>query len=196
MSSCEREDKWLDESLYAIDTSMVPRGGGRRRKSMEPKALASLDGNLFPAENQTPAKAIMSPTKEFLTFNTPASRRDTFELNTQEVTPEQAEELSKSSPVGPSTPIVTPAEATFEGDMSGVSPTTPYYLSKGANLVQMTCPPKQKGERLFPVSGNVEDESDETVRQRLLAARRKSLQYISKTRSPLGRTVSYGKVEQ
>ena len=191
--SCEREDEWLDEAQYAIDTSNVPRGGSRRRKSMEPRALANLGGNLVPATNETPAKAAISPTKEFLTFNTPASRRDTFELDAQQVTPEEAEILSKQIPLAPSTPIITQNEDLFGAGMIGCSPTPPYYLSKGAQLVQQTCPPKQRGEGLFPLSGNVDDEPDESMRQKLVAARRKTLQWSTKTKSPLGRTVSYGK---
>lgn len=192
--SCEREDKWLDEADYAIDTSMIPRGGHRRRKSMEPRALANLGGNLVAVTNETPAKSNISPTKGFLTFDTPASRRDTFVIDpqqTQIATEVQASEM----PDAPSTPTVTFAsdDNMLEDGQAWGSPTTPYYLSKGAELVQRTCPPKHDARGLFPISGNVEDQPDESVRQRLIAARRKSLQWVSKTRSPLGRTVSYGK---
>lgn len=169
--SCERENKWLDEADYTVDTALIPRGGHRRRKSMEPKMLANLNGNLVAAG--TPAKE-MSPTKEFLTFDTPASRRDTFVLDQQR----------------PATPIVEANDENFE---SPLSPTTPYYLSKGAQLVQQTCPPKQTQELVFPISGRIEDHPDEGVRQRLLMARRKSLQWMPKISSPLGRAVSYGK---
>ncbi|KAL8828953.1 MAG: hypothetical protein Q9170_006373 [Blastenia crenularia] len=177
---CEREDKWLDENDYAVDTSIVPRGGSRRRKSMEPRALANLNGSLVPAE--TPAKgppAEISPTKEFLNFDTPASRRETFEFQVQTL----------------ATPIAETAPNDEVGNDfdSPLSPTTPYYLSKGAKLVQQTCPPKQSQELFFPVSGKIEDQPNEAVRQRLLMARRKSLQWASKIQSPLGRTVSYGK---
>ncbi|KAL2271001.1 hypothetical protein VTJ83DRAFT_372 [Remersonia thermophila] len=41
---CERENQWLDESPYQIDTSIIPRGGARRRKSMEPRAVAKKNG--------------------------------------------------------------------------------------------------------------------------------------------------------
>ncbi|KAG8533104.1 uncharacterized protein KY384_001887 [Bacidia gigantensis] len=188
---CEREDAWLDEANYAIDLSLVPRGGHRRRKSMEPKALANLEGSLVLAGNDTPPKAHqMSPTKEFLALNTPASRRDTFVLETEQVTSEEAEQLSMLSSL-PATPDRNQGEGSQDGDIMGASPTTPFYLSKGATLIQRTCPPKHKGDRLFPTSGNVEDEPDEEVRRRLVAARRKTLQWSSKTKSPLGRTVSY-----
>ncbi|KAL8767307.1 MAG: hypothetical protein Q9209_006145 [Squamulea sp. 1 TL-2023] len=180
--SCEREDKWLEEADYSVDTSIVPRGGSRRRKSMEPRALANLNGNLVPAE--TPSKvpvSEISPTKEFLTFDTPVSRRDTFELLRQiPATPVAEGEMTNDGIAG-------------EEMDSPLSPTTPYYLSKGAKLVQQTCPPKQTQELFFPLSGRIEDQPDAAVRQRLLMARRKSLQWASKVQSPLGRTVSYGK---
>lgn len=162
---------------------------------MEPRALANLGGSLVPACSETPAKtpaADLSPTKEFLTFNTPASRRDTFVLDPVEIS---ASEPLPETPEVPSTPLVTAEDNVLESGSSWGSPTTPYYLSKGAELVQRTCPPKQMAQEcgLFPVSGDVEDQPDESVRLRLMAARRKSLQWASKTRSPLGRTVSYGK---
>lgn len=137
--------------------------------------LANLNGNLVPAQTPSKPAAELSPTKEFLTFDTPASRRESFAIQ----------------PPAPSTPAV---QGTIDviGD-SSLSPTTPYYLSKGAQLVQQTCPPKQTQELLFPVSGRIDDQPDEAVRQRLLAARRKSLQWVPKVSSPLGRAVSYGK---
>lgn len=203
--SCEREDKWLDEADYAIDTSIIPRGGGRRRKSMEPRLLANLNGNLSAASSiegvaATPAKKDISPTAEFMTFETPASRRETFIIE-RPATEEQGDAATtteESTVPGlqmPATPVVTlneDADAAF-GGVDADSPTTPYYLSKGAQLVQQTCPPKQlqKGQgAFFPVSGNIDEHPDENVRRRLMEARRKSLQWISKTRSPLGRTVS------
>ena len=176
-TSCEREGKWLDEGHYAVDTSIIPRGGHRRRKSMEPRMLANMNGNLVSAE--TPSKATpteMSPTKEFLTFSSPASRRESFMIESQ----------------APTTPIANSVAAEDGGESTCGSPTTPYYLSKGAQLVQQTCPPKQTQQLLFPLSGRIEDQRDEKVRQRLLMARRKSLQWASKVQSPLGRTVSYG----
>lgn len=167
---------------------MIPRGGSRRRKSMEPRALANLNGNLIPADIGTMAKISpendMSPTKEFLTFDTPTSRRDTFIIERQ--TPQQSDQT-----VAPATPIAAFAQDDMlEDGSTWGSPTTPYYLSKGSELVQRTCPPKQMG---FPVSGDIDDQPDETVRRRLLEARRKSMQWASRVRSPLGRTVSYGK---
>lgn len=190
--SCEREDKWLDESNYAVDTTLIPRGGHNRRKSMEPRALSNFNGNIFPAGTPYQNPSISSPTKEFLTFDTPASRRDTFIIN------------RPSDPQTPIQAIVPGNRATDSHDDLGDaeaddlthcwdSPTTPYYLSRGAQLVQQTCPPKQQTQqRFFPLSGRIEDQPDAVLRQRLMAARRKSLQFVPKVGSPLGRAVSYG----
>ena len=137
--------------------------------------LANMNGNLIPAQTPAKAPAEISPTKEFLNFDTPASRRDSFAIES----------------LAPATPTIQErSEACGE---SPLSPTTPYYLSKGAKLVQQTCPPKQTQELLFPVTGRIDDHPDEGVRQRLLMARRKSLQWVPKISSPLGRAVSYGK---
>ena len=157
---------------------------------MEPRALANMNGNLVHASsNETPLKPLdISPTKEFLTFDTPASRRETFVI--ERVQPEVA--VDQEAPA-------TPVSASIDDDVleegsAWDSPTTPYYLRKGAKLIQQTCPPKQIAPMSpFPISGNIEDQPDETVRKRLVEARRKSLQWSSRIRSPLGRTVSYGK---
>lgn len=145
---------------------------------MEPRVLSNLNGNLISAEHAPKPPASLSPTKEFLTFDTPASRRDTFVIQ---------------RPSAPQTPVAATPTLDLKPDESQWgSPTTPYYLSRGAQLVQQTCPPKPTGDRLFPLSGRIDDQPDEAVRQRLLAARRKSLQWVPKVASPLGRAVSYG----
>ncbi|KAK5064335.1 hypothetical protein LTR84_000168 [Exophiala bonariae] len=43
---CEREGKWLDEASYEVDSTILPRGGSRRRKSMEPRMLINANGFL------------------------------------------------------------------------------------------------------------------------------------------------------
>ena len=174
--SCERENRWLDEADYGVDTALIPRGGHRRRKSMEPRMLTNVNGHLVPAE--TPPRAVfeMSPTKEFLNLSSAASRRESIIIPPPAVeTPEPAEQLFE------------------DGESSWGSPTTPYFLSRGAQLLQQTCPPKQTQQLLFPVSGEIEDQPDESTRHKLLLARRKSLQWVPKVGSPLGRAVSYGR---
>ncbi|KAK5022797.1 hypothetical protein LTS07_009775 [Exophiala sideris] len=43
---CYREQKWVDETSHAVDASILPRGGSRRRKSMEPRTLVNENGLL------------------------------------------------------------------------------------------------------------------------------------------------------
>ena len=180
--SCEREQKWLDEAGYAVDISAIPRGGHRRRKSMEPRALANINGNLVPCDSP-PAKEVaaartnFSPTKEFLTFSSPASRRDTFIISP--TTPQQQQQQRRTM-------------NDFDDDNMSLSPTTPYFLHP-SEITQRTCPPKPR--LLFPEAvegGSVGQREDEALRQRLLLARRKSLQWAPKVGSPLGRGVSFG----
>ena len=134
--------------------------------------LAHHNGSLVSTE--TPARILneMSPTKEFLTLDTPKSPDALISA--------------------PYTPLADEGDhGDYETDM--LSPTTPYYLSKGAELIQQTCPAKRDTPLLFPLSGRIEDQPDEAVRHKLVLARRKSLQWAPKVGSPLGRAVSYGK---
>jgi hypothetical protein len=138
---------------------------------MEPRALANINGNLVPCDYSAP-RTSMSPTKEFLTFSSPPPTIGRKESNI------------------PKPPITPPQQTTTsygdDGDMSPLSPTTPYFL-KPTEMVQRTCPPKAVGGagRLVVL------DKDEGVRQRLLLARRKSLQWAPKVGSPLGRGVSF-----
>jgi hypothetical protein len=145
----------------------------------------------------TPSKAayeVISPTAEFRAFGA-ASRRSSIRVSPLVEADAQAE-VELQAPATP-TPFVPDGDEMHDlaswTNTGGGSPTTPYYLNKGAQLLQQTCPPKTLGERLFPVSGQIEDQPDEGVRQRLIAARRKSLQWAPKVQSPLGRSVSYGR---
>lgn len=116
----------------------------------------------------------------------------------------------------PSSTLDRTPTAGAEGPRDGAdySPTTPYYLSEGAKLVQMTCPPKQTGKGLFerddeddedaggrdlgngvvgegaiafPLSGRIADVRDEAVRKRLVEARRRTMGWRPTIGSPLGR---------
>ncbi|KAH0556030.1 hypothetical protein GP486_006029 [Trichoglossum hirsutum] len=193
---CEREQRWLDEADYAVDPSIIPRGGHRRRKSMEPRALANINGNLVPCDTPvsgkdmataTTARTSFSPTKEFLTFSSPASRRDT--LVGVPTTPQQ--QLQHRHPGMDNDDNCK--EDYGDDDMS-LSPTTPYFLHP-SEITQRTCPPKPMllfSHDALEGSGIVRQREDEGLKQRLLLARRKSLQWAPKVGSPLGRGVSFG----
>ena len=105
-------------------------------------------------------------------------------------TPTPAAPLATTSAVF-ATPSATidGSDGAAEGEGMPLSPTTPYYMAQGSKLIQQTCPPKQNTARLFSMSGEIEDQEDEKVRKKLMAARRKSLQWAPRVRSPLGKRI-------
>lgn len=181
----------MDESIYMIDTSTVPRGGHRRRKSMEPKSLLSrnADGTLSafasPAKFSPPTslRASTSPTKEFLNLSSPAKERRATSSGASTPSPAKADASTKTS-TAPLTPA-RPMSGEYDDDLDDGEP-TPYFLHP-ARLVQQTCPPKQSQSLLFPVSGRIDDQTDESVRLRLANARRRSLAWRPRVGSPLSR---------
>ncbi|KAI9640987.1 hypothetical protein NHQ30_010414 [Ciborinia camelliae] len=208
---CERENQWLDEASYAVDTAMVPRGGARRRKSMEPRALANLNGTLVPST--VPSRSAYS------TLNYPdttpralkSKRRESVQWQRSPIPNEggDVDELGDDgwmlSPV-PATPAPETISAYAEEGLWGAETPgaqTPYFFKKD-KLVQMTAPGGNKkfvnfeeGERSG--SGNSGDgmgflrkEKDQSVMMRLMAARRKSLQWAPKVGSPLARRFDGG----
>lgn len=200
---CERENKWLDESEYAIDLSSIPRAGHKRRKSMEPRALSNVNGTMVKLNSSTPSASSRRAASEWGTMEEfirlsptpPGSPRESRESTPEAPTKSQGEattpaQKKQHNPANqdPETPVATDYNFDYDGlDTVGQSPTTPYYLSQGAKLVQQTCPPKQLRQGLFPVSGQIEDQPDQNLRIRLEAARRKSLIWKPKVGSPLSR---------
>ncbi|KAM0141454.1 hypothetical protein ACHAP3_002318 [Botrytis cinerea] len=208
---CERENQWLDEASYAVDTAMVPRGGARRRKSMEPRALANLNGTLVPST--VPAKSTYStltyPDTTPLTLK--SKRRESTQWQKSPISNEEGEvdELGDDnwmlSPV-PATPAPETISAYAEEGLWGAETPgaqTPYYFKKD-KLVQMTAPGGNKkfvnfDEDESSGSGNSGDgmgflrkEKDQSVMMRLMAARRKSLQWAPKVGSPLAKRFDGG----
>jgi hypothetical protein len=196
--SCERENKWLEESPYAVDTGMIPRGGHRRRKSMEPRALANLNGTLVPSTANTPARN-QSPSKDFLQtpLTSKSHRRDSVQWIRSPSTSSSDSPNNQGLAIDDQTLMLSPVPATpapetisqyGEDGLYGETPggQTPYFLQKEL-LVQKTAPP---GKRYFEGEnggGWMEEKKDESVMMRLMAARRKSLQFAPKVGSPLAR---------
>ncbi|KAH8764531.1 putative Microcephalin [Hyaloscypha sp. PMI_1271] len=215
---CERGNKWLDEAPYLVDTAMVPRGGHRRRKSMEPRALANLNGTLVPS---TPGRMSMSPTKEFLSlpdtpglnFSSKKGRRETVEWvrspNSSTPEAEPHDQTLLLSPV-PATPAPETLSSMYtEAGLYGNEAETPVgqtpYFLHNEQLVQKTAPAgrrcvdREQGEQGLGFEGGkgylgsggemgwLEEKKDESVMVRLMAARRKSLQFAPKVGSPLAR---------
>ncbi|KAK1993812.1 hypothetical protein LX36DRAFT_752105 [Colletotrichum falcatum] len=175
---CERENEWLDEAPYYIDTSLVPRGGARRRKSMEPRALANHNGLLVPSPVKGGREARTAP-------NTPMNRRDStvwMHTPSDEAEDDDDDWQGLISPV-PATPAPD-ALARYAAETPSSS--TEYESSPTTALLMQTCPPKpnhyaQMGD------GILNKNKDESVMQRLMAARRKSLQFAPKVGSPLAK---------
>lgn len=180
-ASCERENDWLDEAPYYIDTSIVPRGGARRRKSMEPQALANLNGTLV--SSPTKGGSSTSPTtpmnrrQSTVWMHTPSDQGDgedddvdwsQFILTPVPKTP-APEQVARYAAEIPETPSVASAE---EGE------------SPDQTMLMRTCPPQRSVYREDVLT----EEKDEQVMWRLMAARRKSLQFAPKIASPLSKT--------
>jgi len=165
---------------------------------MEPKALANLNGSLIGTDanfrtsqlEQQGAKQQMSPTKEFLDLDSPAS------ASMPAVTPARSGHYERS-PAGARAPTMeddnldpsTP-QTNVDPNMYYDSPTTPYFLHP-QELVQRTCPPKQSQQSLFQELDRQREASEEkkpaAVNQRLALMRRRSLQYAPRVASPLAR---------
>ncbi|KAJ6079181.1 hypothetical protein N7467_008934 [Penicillium canescens] len=186
---CERENQWLDETPYAVDSSIIPRGGAKRRKSMEPRALSNVNGTLVRI-SESPA-----PSASGRRSGADQGAVDGF----RKITPPTHQQDAPSTPTRQSSTDdyqfpATPGYNFANLDAIGMSPATPYFLSNRSKLVQQSCPPKQSNRGLFPgakASNVLEDEEDDDPRRkqrfRMEAARRKSLVHKPAVASPLRR---------
>ncbi|KAJ0122284.1 hypothetical protein J7T55_002796 [Diaporthe amygdali] len=207
---CERENEWLEEAPYYIDTSLIPRGGHRRRKSMEPKAVANHNGTLVPDSAIRKASSRESQTAP--TTPAPANRRDSalwmhspdFEDDEGDDGEEHFENFYDDHEdwfdAAPLTPVPkTPApeairrfamEATPGGADTSVSEADDEEdeeLSQ-EELIQRTCPPKAQHIYENLGAGILGRSKDENVVRRLMDARRKSLAFAPKVSSPLAKS--------
>ncbi|KAI9369798.1 hypothetical protein BJX61DRAFT_545225 [Aspergillus egyptiacus] len=180
---CERQNKWLDEAPYAVDSSIIPRGGAKRRKSMEPRALSNINGTLIKTDANTPNRRPSAPARNIVRSTTPLSgddRSTSTPEDTREYEPSHTE-VDQRYWQTPRTPSA--AALGLNLDSIGMSPATPFYLSQRSRLVQQTCPPKQTRQGLFSKSSP--EEPSQKLKARLEAARRKSLAFKPAIGSPL-----------
>ncbi|KAF5022098.1 hypothetical protein F66182_5844 [Fusarium sp. NRRL 66182] len=186
---CERENDWVEEVPYHINTSNVPRGGARRCKSMEPKALANMNGTLVTSPAKGGSRTAPS---------TPINRRESTQWM---YTPsDQGDEDEEMEDVEWSEAILTPVPKTPAPDAiaryaANLAPETPSAEDEDDDLdesptksaiLTRTCPPKANTFREMG-AGIISQEKDDHVLVRLMAARRKSLQFAPKIGSPLAR---------
>lgn len=171
---------------------------------MEPRAIANMNGTLLPSTTPTrPSRKTMSPAKNaFALPETPFTSKSHRRVSVQwERSPSSS---SSDEKIDDQTLILSPVPATpapedislygEEGLYGDETPggQTPYFLHK-EQLVQKTAPP---GKRYFDgENGNggfLSEKKDESVMMRLMAARRKSLQWAPKVGSPLARVAGEG----
>lgn len=153
--------------------------------------LANMNGTLVetPVRN---SRASESPKESTETGNVAlirSHRRDTFEWT---LTPavRSSSDGPSPSPADDETMILSPVTPAHYGDNAvygAETPcaATPYFFHK-ENLVQKTAP-VQKYHELAEVDGSLPVAKEASVMVRLMAARRKSLQWAPKVGSPLAR---------
>lgn len=162
---------------------------------MEPKALANMNGTLV-----TPMKNNSGQARECQTVpNNHISRRDSTawmrtpsDYDDEEDAPGEHDwdrEISMLTPV-PKTPAPE-AVARFALDVTPDTPSTVDYNSlvpDREQLLMRTCPPKQQQSAYADLGvGLLKREKDNAIMMRLMAARRKSLQFAPKVASPLSK---------
>ena len=214
---CERENEWLEEAPYQIDTVAMPRGGGSRRKTMEPQSLANMNGLVVKTPpKQTLTNASVSGRECRTAPATPMNRRDSaLWVRTPEEERSNGDGDNDSDADGYGepdwtlTPVPkTPAPEVIARYAANVSPSSPYGSDSGSYygaddddttvssvgydnqtpLITRTCPPKQRAVSYNELgAGILSREKDQGVLMRLMAARRKSLQFAPKIASPLSK---------
>ncbi|KAK4555115.1 hypothetical protein LTR86_007881 [Recurvomyces mirabilis] len=122
VTDCDTEGKRVEESdeAYVVDVTEVPRGGQRRRKSMEPSALINLGGNIVRDRKGSIGRSSLGRTP--LKFDSPAKQP---EMDVTAVTTPPAEAHTSSDKENKEEPS---------------SPATPAYLAAPDKLIQQTAP--------------------------------------------------------
>ncbi|KAF4121738.1 AT hook [Geosmithia morbida] len=182
---CERENEWLDEAPYCVDSSLHAHSG-RRRKSMEPKVLGNMNGTLYDSGSRS------SRRESSAWMHTPSDQDaeeqqddDDIDWSKYILTPvpktPAPEAIAKYAAELPE----TPGNEDDDEDGTCMSPTMEALVTK-------TCPPPKKmlSVQDMGVSRSLfgRESQDEQVVKRLLAAKRKSLQFAPKIASPLSKT--------
>ncbi|KAI7220212.1 hypothetical protein KC333_g2469 [Hortaea werneckii] len=131
VSDCDAEGRRVDEAdeAYAVDIADVPRGGKRRRKSMEPTSLVNVQGNVVRDRKRSFGRASIGRS---------SLGRSPIKYDS----PEKRSPPGGASNAGDSTPGYekenTPEVDDFEDDVD--EPATPAYLAAPDKLIQQTAP--------------------------------------------------------
>jgi hypothetical protein len=132
VSDCDATGSRVDEDddAYAVDVTEVPRGGGRRRKSMEPSALINIGGNIVRDRKSSGRQSI-----GFSSLGRSSMKADS---SSSDKKPEDEDDVRFATPAGLAE---LRDENFFDGDDDGESElATPDYLAAPDKLLQMTAP--------------------------------------------------------
>ncbi|KAK3070809.1 hypothetical protein LTR53_009788 [Teratosphaeriaceae sp. CCFEE 6253] len=118
VSDCDAEGLRVseDDEVYAVDMAEVPRGGHRRRKSMEPSALVNIGGNIVRERQNSLGRSSLGRSS----WGLPSAEKRVPEVNVEVTSPIDGSDKENSE------------------DPS--SPATPAYLAAPDKLVQQTVP--------------------------------------------------------
>lgn len=148
---------------------------------MQPRALRNSNGTLVKIPDQTTTSASASGRRSGVNQETV----DNFMRISPPASSANEPETPEKPPVQTSQTPRTPAyNFNFDNMDMTMTPGTPFFL-QNKNIVQQTCPPKQTRQGLFNTSPSADDLSSQRLRFKLETARRKSLAFKPKTRSPL-----------
>lgn len=121
VSDCDTAGTRVEESdeAYAVDVEEVPRGGKRRRKSMEPSALVNLGGNVV--RNRQSSLGRNSLGRSSMRISESPAKKAKLEAEDD----------------------ATPGAGVEDKENSDDEPGTPAWIAEPDKLVQMTAPMKR-----------------------------------------------------
>lgn len=194
-----------------VDHGIMPRGGSRRRKSMEPRALVNANGSISAARQgrrTTSAEYMTSEMRDELintpvrTYEPPTTRHslgDDSLFGSSEISSTYNSPTTTMNVHHVATPTElvnwdpatskTPAKSAGQTELD-----TPYLMKQGGVVMEharengpMSAPPKQIGEGLFGKENSNGDGQGEKMRLKLQEARRRTMGFKPVVGSPLGK---------
>ena len=153
---------------------------------MEPKSLINANGSVSTTRGRSISAEMTKEMRDEL-VNTPVRRPLSPSANPSNVLEVEDEEGISSPDSGVEAQAATPTGFVKYDPSTSMSPKTPYLMKEGAKLIQQSAPPKQIQQGLFPVNDKTEDQPDENMRNKLEAARRRTMNWRPRVASPVGK---------
>lgn len=201
--SCERENQWLEETPYYIETALIPRRrSSRRRKTTEPKAPDSAVRNTKRECRTAPTTPVPNRRDSCLWMHTPEDPKHADDDDDMDDIDFDAVGHEAWYSTAPLTPVPkTPAPDAIRRFAMEIEPETPSRNCdedvEGSavdgslsleQLIQRSCPPKPQHMYNDMGAGILGISKDETVARRLQNARRKSMAFAPRISSPLAKS--------